>query len=80
MSIVEKLHVVLNNVKGFSTGYCDSMKDKMIVQYNGELYLTKFEKITVSEEGLNEGDYADLDVDDAKLAVAVVSLLNNDDK
>ena len=71
MSIVEKLHVILNNVKGFSTGYSDSIKDKMIVQYDKELYLTKFEKIEVSEEDLHKDDYKNLDRDFAKLAIAV---------
>ena len=52
MSIIEKLHIILNNIKGFSSCYSYCKNNKMIIQYEGELYLTEFKKINISEEDL----------------------------
>lgn len=53
LELVSKLHKILNEVKGFVTGYKSSIPDIMIVNYNDDYYmleLTKLRPIEVTDK------------------------------
>lgn len=45
LKLVNKLHTILNEVKGFITGYKSSIPNIMIVNYNDDYYMLEFTKL-----------------------------------
>lgn len=53
LKLVNKLHIILNEVKGFITGYKSSVPNIMIVNYNDDYYmleLTKLKPIEITDK------------------------------
>lgn len=44
-SLIEKLHLILNEIKGIVTGYTSRVTDAMIINYHGTYYRVKFTKV-----------------------------------
>ena len=45
MNIIHKLHQILNELKDFKAGYSSSKNNKMLIQYQGEFYAVRLEKL-----------------------------------
>ena len=53
--IVTDMAVKLNNLKGYTTAYTNPQKGKMIVDFNGQLYIMDLEPIeTLGENTLQQ--------------------------
>lgn len=44
-SLIEKLHLILNEIKGIVTGYTLRVTDAMIINYHGTYYRINFTKV-----------------------------------
>lgn len=51
-----KIFDILNMIKGFEVGYTSNVKDKIIIDYEGERYVVHFEKV----ENPNKNMYEDI--------------------